>query len=99
MIKLVEPVSPKAEAAIRSAIAQVLADFPVRNCKIEAKLDYNDDEAIFVEFDHELVDRPFDPLLEIELMNRVCEQLHALGEYRFPHLILHSPDGQKIKGW
>ena len=99
MIRMIDPITPEAEATIRAAVTEVMADFAVLDCQIEAKFDYDDDEAIFVEVYHDKVDQPYDPALEIRLLSLVCDRLHALGEYRFPYVDHHFPEGQKIKGW
>lgn len=99
MTHIVERVRPEIEAAIKATVEEVMTDYPVSACRVEAKLDHADEEAIFIDVYHDLVDRPYDVQIDSVLGRKLDACLFALGEHRFTYVVQHFPDGQKVKGF
>ena len=78
--------NPTAENVSKTAVAETLDGYPVKQCKNSTGLDHMDDEAIFIEVELGLIEQPFDSERDTALSATIRERLCKLGEYRYPDI-------------
>jgi hypothetical protein len=90
-------IRPDLKSGIKTIIDGMLSQYDLETCGIEVAEDASGDDAIFVDLCYRLSPKEFDPTLISDVRSAVREMLIANGEYRFPFIRHHLPDGQKVK--
>ena len=84
--------------AVERILREHLADSGLREVDVRAGQDHDGDDILYV-------DAYFDLQSEVHperfhgLTTAVRGALEPLGEFRFPHLRYHFPEGQEVAGW
>jgi hypothetical protein len=96
---LMNAIRPDVRTAITAIVDNLLHDYKLETCGIEAADDATGDAAIFVDLCYELNEPEVDPAITTAVRTAIRESLLMLGEARFPYIRHHLQDGQRVKGY
>ena len=94
---LIEAIHPEIVQTIKSTIHTMLRDYDITGVDVEAREDFAGDDSIFIDMRYHLNDVPFDPKTSSDVLLEISDFVHGLGDKRFPYIIHHLVDGQRVK--
>ena len=97
MMTSLHKIAPEVRAAIETTIREKLKGYDLESVSIEPGEDHDGDEAIFIELNYKLNERPFDSALIGAVRSDFRSRLVDLGELRFPYTRHNLQLGQKFK--
>jgi hypothetical protein len=97
MMTTLHKIAPEVRAAIEATLKDKLKGYELESFSIEPGEDHDGDEAIFIELNYKLSERPFDSALLGVVRSDLRRRLIDLGELRFPYTRHQLHKGQKFK--
>ena len=94
---LIEAIHPEIVQTIKTTIHTMLRDHDLTGIDVEAREDFAGDDSIFIDVHYRLNDVPFDPRTSSDVLLEISDKVYGLGDKRFPYIIHHLVDGQRVK--
>jgi hypothetical protein len=90
------PLERAAAVLIRRTIRVMMADYALREVKMNCREDHAGSPALFIDVYYDLNDVPYDPGLAMQVIHALRNELWAMGEERFPYVKNHFDENQPI---
>jgi hypothetical protein len=91
--------APRIKKAIEAVAHSEMDRFGLKDIQIREAEDHDGDPVLFVDVECENPNVEVDVKILAGLVGKLRNRLWKMGETRFPHVIHHFPDKQRIRGF